>query len=338
MKTFPRRETLWRKRSLALKKAWANVDESDEALHQARVASRRIREVLPLFAGGRPGRLQKLRKRVRRITRALGPVRELDVELKALAELVECYPSARIGIEFVREQILSDRQAARDAMVKRVDAIDIDKLDRRISTWLTETRPDPPTTDPAAWRAILAARVSRRTEALRTAVGRAGGLYLPDRLHAVRVAVKKLRYVLELVQESRIARSTRPIKRLKAVQDNLGRLHDLEVLTERARNAQTSVESRSRRPIVEIDRVIRLLEDECRRLHAAYVGSRDDLDLICDVTVPEIKRALAVDRPRPARMLSLRLRTPAARRTTAADRGPSLPMRGLTSGDHGGDG
>ena len=48
-----------------------------EALHQARVASRRIREALPLEI--RPPR--KLMRQVRRITRALGPVRELDVAL-----------------------------------------------------------------------------------------------------------------------------------------------------------------------------------------------------------------------------------------------------------------
>ena len=55
------------------------------AIHQARVATRRLREALPLVARGAPGR--KLARAVRRLTRALGPVRELDVALLTLGEL-----------------------------------------------------------------------------------------------------------------------------------------------------------------------------------------------------------------------------------------------------------
>ena len=65
---------------------WPTIrSENTDSLHQARVASRRIREALPvLFGGRRPGRLRKIRRIMRRITRSLGPIRELDVSLKRL--------------------------------------------------------------------------------------------------------------------------------------------------------------------------------------------------------------------------------------------------------------
>ena len=41
-------------------------------------------------------------------------------------------------------------------------------------------------------------RAARRAQRLGAAIENAAGLYLPDRLHQVRIAVKKLRYTLEL--------------------------------------------------------------------------------------------------------------------------------------------
>ena len=61
-------------------------DES--SVHQARVATRRLREALPVLAHESRCRCARSRRqRVRRMTRALGPVRELDVALSHLDEL-----------------------------------------------------------------------------------------------------------------------------------------------------------------------------------------------------------------------------------------------------------
>ena len=58
------------------------------SVHRARVASRRLREVLPVLAeAAGSDALDRGGKQVRRITRALGPVRELDVALGHLAEM-----------------------------------------------------------------------------------------------------------------------------------------------------------------------------------------------------------------------------------------------------------
>ena len=44
-------------------------------------------------------------------------------------------------------------------------------------------------------------RVARRAASLKAAIDEAGAVYLPERLHAVRIAVKKLRYAVELEHE-----------------------------------------------------------------------------------------------------------------------------------------
>ena len=58
----------------------AAVAGDDLAVHQARVTSRRLREAVPVLATGLTGsKAGKARKKIRRLTRALGSVRELDV-------------------------------------------------------------------------------------------------------------------------------------------------------------------------------------------------------------------------------------------------------------------
>ena len=55
-----------------------------------------------------------------------------------------------------------------------------------------------------AWRRALAARLVHRSRRLDQAISRAGSMYVPVTLHAVRIAAKKLRYTLELAAESGI--------------------------------------------------------------------------------------------------------------------------------------
>src|SRR5436190_1075168 len=63
------------------------IDGDGIGVHHARVASRRLREVVPVLAedlkGNKP---RKAERKIRRLTRALGAVRELDVTLTVLGE------------------------------------------------------------------------------------------------------------------------------------------------------------------------------------------------------------------------------------------------------------
>jgi CHAD domain-containing protein len=128
-------------------------------------------------------------------------------------------------------------------------------------------------------------RAARRGERLRGAIENAGAIYLPDRLHEVRIAVKKLRYAMELTRELSGSRATARLETLEAAQDLLGRMNDLEALIARVRGVQGSGTVTNLRLSSDLDLVVRRLETECRQLHGQYIASRRTLLAICDHAV-----------------------------------------------------
>ncbi len=109
--TLPAR--LLRQRLLSLLDALPAAASGDvTSVHRARVASRRLREVLPVLAeAAGSDALDRAGKQVRRITRALGPIRELDV---ALGHLEEMGPRAGVSenaVAAVRAHLLDERQS-----------------------------------------------------------------------------------------------------------------------------------------------------------------------------------------------------------------------------------
>ena len=67
----------------------------------------------------------------------------------------------------------------------------------RLRQRLGQVSSGPETTPPAATFDEVHRQVAKRAGRLALAAERAGGLYLPDRLHDVRIAAKKLRGLLK---------------------------------------------------------------------------------------------------------------------------------------------
>src|SRR5215218_8890966 len=91
-------ELLLRQRVAALRRMLPGARSGDaRAVHQARVATRRLREAMPLVEAGKPGR--KIERVARDLTGVLGTVRELDVALLMLEELKKSdeVPSTAVG-------------------------------------------------------------------------------------------------------------------------------------------------------------------------------------------------------------------------------------------------
>jgi CHAD domain-containing protein len=273
-------ELIIRQRLAALSRTLPGARKGDvQAVHQARVATRRIREALPLVARGRAGK--SLRKSVRKLTRVLGPVRELDVALLNLDQLRTSGELSEAAIACLRQLVAEERQRLGSEMVKCLCQYDLQKLQKKAvaaanrGPWTGGTR------DPR--RAAQAmGRAARRAVALRAAMENAAGIYLPDRLHEVRIAVKKLRYALEIAQDLSGSRATTRIRALKRVQDLLGRMHDLEMLIARTRAIQSRAGAPDLKLSADLDRLVRRLENECRRLHVRYMNERKALRAICD--------------------------------------------------------
>jgi CHAD domain-containing protein len=108
-------------------------------------------------------------------------------------------------------------------------------------------------------------------------------MYLPDRLHDLRIAVKKLRYAMEIARELKGSRATARIRMLKGTQDLLGRMHDLEVLIGRIRAVQGASENPPSLDVsADLDHLVRRLETECRQVHVQYVDRRRKLLDLCE--------------------------------------------------------
>ena len=282
---------MFRQRLLALSRTLPSARNGEPGgIHQARVATRRVREALPLVTRGAQGR--KLKKRVSGLTRALGRVRELDVALMNLDELTADAALQSEGIDVLRTILKEERQRLYADMAEQVDRVDLQKLQRKAlsaAARLVESEAE----DASAKRLkAVIKRAARRAVSLQAAIDNAGGIYLPDRLHEVRIAVKKLRYVLEIARELSRSRASARIRTLKSVQDLLGRMHDLEMLIARVRAVQGSERAPTLKASGDLDRLVRRLEMECRQLHVRYIGVKKKLLELCDyVTAADDRRS-----------------------------------------------
>jgi len=286
MKRTAPAEHLIRQRLRAVTRALPAAERGHaESLHKARVATRRLREALPLVATG--GRGRKLERAARRLTRALGPVRELDVALLTLAELErDTAPGdvPRRAIATLRGVITQERGLLHKDMCRRIADVNLAKLESRAHSAAKKTRAKGVTVRTGDPKRLAAAedRARRRAAARRAAIDNASSIYLPDRLHDVRIAIKKLRYAMEVARELSRSRAEARLRRLAEAQDLLGRMHDLEVLIARTRAVQGASAAPSLRVSSDLDRLVRHLERECRRLHSQYTASRQRLLSICE--------------------------------------------------------
>ena len=221
----------------------AALDEKVEALHRSRVASRRLREILPVLGLERdPGRqtpIRKLRRRLRRLTSALGGVRELDVALGILDDIRREHPELEQTLLCARSEMEADRLECREEMTRQLDESRTGAIFEQLAGLIdTAARSLHATRVP-----LLRQRLRRRANRVEVAVAGAGSLFALDRLHQVRIAAKKLRYALELVHEFGRVPALRLVGSLKRLQDrNAG----LKQRAERPR------EPRERDPVVQL--------------------------------------------------------------------------------------
>jgi CHAD domain-containing protein len=249
----------------------AAVAGKDTGVHQARVASRRLREALPVLTEGlEHSQSGKAQRKVRRLTQALGSVRELDVTLHLIDETADKPGVPRAALAEVRALVIEEREQRRAVMLERLKDVDTDKLKERLdSVREALLHPSPG----HSWRGSLALRIAKRARRLEKAIEHAGQIYEPEGLHEVRIAAKKLRYSLEIADESGAVACKDPLRVIKRVQDALGRLHDLQILQHHVAAVGAAPRHRRSTPDAGLAVLSRLIEDECRHQHGRYVAS-----------------------------------------------------------------
>ncbi|MFB3852773.1 MAG: CHAD domain-containing protein [Vicinamibacterales bacterium] len=248
------------------------------AVHDARVASRRLRAALPLLIESRGGgEGSRLRKRLRKLTRALGRVRELDVVAEGLGRIEAGRPDLARPVARMRKAAFAERAVRRRAMIKVLDRAEKERLGAKLSALVEEAL----TAENGDGHArTLSIRLARTSERLVAAARAAGDDYSPRLLHTVRIAAKKLRYGLELAGEIWALRTGSDVSRLKALQDTLGELHDSTVLLARS----GSLPARTPAVAAELERFRSAVSERALRLHARYMALRKtifDVDRRC---------------------------------------------------------
>src|SRR5262245_29002293 len=116
----------------ALARELSGVEEGNVgALHRARVASRRLRELLPLLPLDRSTN-RKLARRLKKATRALGVVRELDVLGLLIDEFRRDGRCAPAALDEVGESVAEARLEARERLIGKRRIAKLSKLVARL--------------------------------------------------------------------------------------------------------------------------------------------------------------------------------------------------------------
>lgn len=313
MNTSTSRDRLWRKRLNELSAVWPDfVSGHTAGLHKTRVASRRIREALPIVgATASPAKVKKLSRKMRALTRSLGPIRELDVELGILDDKSKTAGAPERAIEMVRREVASRRQALRDELAGNAPVGDLKKLIRKLERvgtagQIAESKGKKGRKQKenrkleAQWRGVLATRLMRRAKALGAAIEDAGPLYAPERLHEVRISTKKLRYALEIARDAGVPTAAGLVRSLKRHQERLGHLHDLQMLLKHVRETEASPGAGSR--VSDLSAYAESLDRACRRLHAGFVEHRTELSNVVKDVRHQVIPSLATPPRRQARV------------------------------------
>lgn len=252
------------------------------AVHHARTASRRLRELLPVLQIDADA-ARKLGRRLRKTARRLGRVREVDVLAELVDELKRSTKVPARALKRMNDELGDAREHVKDAASQKDVAADLRRIGRKLESVLEDLQElDRGRSGSRGWRWAIDARVANRAAALKSAVKEAGGLYVAERLHQVRLAVKKLRYGAELAAEAAGVKNSADLRVLKREQDLLGRLRDLQVLVERVRRVQAGLTPPDLAAWRELDAVVAALDAHCRRLHARYMRDRPALNSLCD--------------------------------------------------------
>jgi CHAD domain-containing protein len=206
-----------------------------DAVHDMRVASRRLREAMRLFEPLYPRREFKAWYRsIRTITRALGPVRDSDVFIDSFSRLSkELDEGGRRCVAFVVGYRSAVRERELDTLNTTLNALDLGEsklsFERLVNTPLKSSHAKQPVAE-FAYREV-ADRAATVFAAQPGALAESNTL----KQHALRIDYKRLRYAAETFAPCYGDAFGSLHETLTAFQDALGDLHDVHVFLEALR-------------------------------------------------------------------------------------------------------
>ena len=214
--------------------ARARLDDAAdaEALHDFRVALRRLRSTLRAYAEHLEDAVRgRDRRRLRALARATGDSRDGEVMIVWMeAARGELSQAEAAGLEWLLERLRA-RQEKLDRAMRDEVAHDFERERRRLCDRLewypARVVADSPREGPPLGP-VVAERVAEHAEALRSALAAVRSVEDQERAHEGRIEAKRLRYLLEpFAGEREDVRAL--VKQLKRLQEQLGQMHDAHV-------------------------------------------------------------------------------------------------------------
>lgn len=209
-----------------------------EAVHDMRVATRRMRSVLRIFSPYYERRsVRSLVRRLRRVARALGEVRDLDVfRLKTEAYAARLSARSQSALQPLLDRLRAQEDAARAPLMKLLESKRYAEMASAFTDFVKKTGMDakrPPEHAPIPPEPSRVAHVAPGLVYAQWGAVMAFAPYLSgaslDMLHALRIELKRLRYLLEAFAEVMGSEASIIIEATKALQDHLGDLQDSRV-------------------------------------------------------------------------------------------------------------
>jgi CHAD domain-containing protein len=208
-----------------------------EHVHWMRVASRRLRATLPLFAGCfKKKEYRRWMRSIKAVTRALGAARDTDVQIAFLVNYTsrqEPETGDLSGIVHLIATLTKQRQGNQVDVVAALDLLEHERTLENLASALRYVRKKRAgSTSPAHPRQLYHTAGDRIHTLLEDVLSYESSVKDPTDIaghHALRIAVKKLRYTLEVYRPLYKNRLRSFLKSLKQMQEILGEIHDCDV-------------------------------------------------------------------------------------------------------------
>jgi CHAD domain-containing protein len=238
------------------------------AVHDLRVASRRLRafaDVVEHGLGRRAGR--RFRRRLAKIARGVSDLRNADVlALLVEHELAMASDTDRASIEHLLERLDRSRRAAERKARDQLDRVDLAVLMARLSADMDAALRRSAHAEPSLAAFGVQHVEQRRADVLERLPQPGAAAPSDEELHRLRIAVKKLRYAAELFDSVLGRRGTELRGRMPALQEQLGRRHDLAVLIEMVTAELAKLDARGRRALARgLRSLLTSLEARCEQ-------------------------------------------------------------------------
>lgn len=219
----------------------ASQSHNPEFIHQLRVALRRLRSALRLFAPALPAEfVEEWSPRLRDAAAELGEARDLDVLHDEVLAPALAATDGSADVAKLDAQLAALRKAARSHVAERLARAGHGRLILQFGAAL-HALPSNLLIDAARLPTFAALcldqvrkRARRRHGAAVAAIGNTPGARSPAELHRLRIAFKQLRYGVEFFAPLLPGAATRDyVRLLTKVQNTLGFLNDVDVARHR---------------------------------------------------------------------------------------------------------